>query len=175
MHVKGAECKGKLWFDKFAPLPLASYYIFSVLGAIFLYIVWDPVHFPGFSCLRAILSSNLSGEVKLNFPCDGPKDVNQCVGLPRSGSFFVLAGAFLAVVGSFLFLAGSHSLPFAPIWPFYLPGLSPCLRLPSAPLCPTPCFICLPLPKKGCIAQISWFDVHHIIFCYSTGACLMGV
>ena len=145
IHINWAECRRKLKFDKFAPIPLASYYILPVLGAIFLYIFWIPVHSPGFSSLRANLSSHLSGEVKLNFPCDGCEYVHQRVGSPRSGSFFVLAGPFLAAVGSFFLLAGSHSLPFAPIRPLYLPDLSPCLCLPSAP---TLCFICLPSPKN---------------------------
>ena len=127
--------------------PLASYYIFSVLGTILLYIFWIPVYSPGFSSLRANLSPHLLGEVKLNFPCDGPEDVNQRVGSPRSGSFFVLAGPFLAVVGSFSLLAGCHWLPFAPIRSHSAVLSLQFISLCPSPLRPTLCFICLPSPK----------------------------
>ena len=56
----------------------------------------------------------------------------------------------------------SHSLPFGCFIPLsYLP-------VSVSPLPPTLCFICLPSPKMWLSRKLSRFDVHNIIFCYST-------
>ena len=130
MHVNWAECKGKLKWHFRPPLPLASYYLFSVLGAIFLYIGMDSCAFPWVllppckSEPPPLRRSEIEFSVRWSRKCQ-----------PTCG-FAPLRLIFSRALfgGSFSLLTGSHSLPFTPIRPFACkevtqqPGFAP-LRL----------------------------------------------